>query len=136
MTYLTQRMQPEGLRESSRWSQTTGQRCQRVRTLEGCQILTVPQRSRTPPGCNFSLLATGGLRDAPTTGYFLSTLRVEVRDIRLSQIYQRLSQRERELLFQQQLLRRSFFCDSIDCPQDSLNRQVQNTLWLFEFGTE
>src|SRR6185436_12601668 len=36
----------------------------------------------------------------------------------------------------QQLLRRSFFCDSIDCPQDSLDRHAQNTLWLFEFGTE
>jgi hypothetical protein len=69
---MQESMQPEGLRESSRWSKTTGERCKRVRTLEGCQ--TVPH-SRTPPGCNFAFLFAGGLRDASTTGYSLSPLR-------------------------------------------------------------
>ena len=51
---------------------------QESRTLAGCQTVIFPQCSRTPSGCNFAFPPTGGLRYASTTGYFLSTLRVEV----------------------------------------------------------
>jgi len=45
-------MQPEGLRESSRWSECSEDHRYRVvpmRTLKGCQ--TSLRGSRTPPGC-------------------------------------------------------------------------------------
>jgi len=68
-------MQPEGLRESSRWSERSEDHRYRVvptRTLEGCQ--TSLRGSRTRSGCCWFSMFSGGLRYAPTTGYSLAAL--------------------------------------------------------------
>ena len=66
--------QPEGLTDSSRWSERSADHRTaggRVSTLEGWQ------NSGTPPGCGKWLLHSGGLRFAPTTGYYLPALQAE-----------------------------------------------------------
>ena len=68
-------MQPGGLLESSRWSE------QSVDHRYALKEFSTPEgykkESGTPPGCGQKLLSSGGLRCAPTTGYFLSALQAE-----------------------------------------------------------
>jgi len=63
------RIQPEGLPDSSRWSQRSADHRkakEKIRTLKECQ-----KNRGTPPGCGQTSLLSGGLRYAATTGYFL-----------------------------------------------------------------
>jgi hypothetical protein len=66
--------QPEGLRDSSRWSQTTGKRDLFVGTLKGCQLLALEEAYGLAP-----FQGAGDQRDSfpvvsATTGYYLAAL--------------------------------------------------------------
>ena len=65
--------QPEGLRDSSRWSQTTGRQGKEFGHPEGMQELFYLAPLQ---GAIDTRSQSGGLRFAPTSGYFLPTLRV------------------------------------------------------------
>ena len=71
---IDSRRQPGGLQESSRLPETTG------KVDNGSQPERVPSPRdiqtifRTPSGCKLFIIDYGGLRYAPTTGYFLATL--------------------------------------------------------------
>lgn len=74
--WSSQSFQPGGLRESSRWSQTTGTVELKNEHPEGMQefvYFLAPLR-----GAINVRARSGGLRFAATSGYFLSTLRVAI----------------------------------------------------------
>src|SRR5260370_12366894 len=66
--------QPGGLQDSSRWSQTTGKSSNNRRHPERVRDLmdSVRARAGTPSGCEPLTSFTGGLRFAPTSGYFVN----------------------------------------------------------------
>jgi len=70
-------VQPEGLQESSRWSEGSGDHRYRVNwntPLKGCWIF--PTKVLHPIGCYpRPPHVSGGLRYASTTGYLLAALR-------------------------------------------------------------